>query len=317
MVLGREGWKGCPLKLYFSLDIHYFVLYYLLSSQNSFLSSELASYTGIPFQLQPGALLPMREKNHVTVVPAVDRAVELLVTLAEAKQALMLTELTDRTSMSPSTAFNTLAALQTHGLVQKDERYKTYRLGIKVFELGRAYIEQVSLIPAFNEIAHELVRQCWETVKLVVRDERDVIYLARVEGEHSLRLVAREGTRMPAHVTAVGKVLLAQLDDAAVQVLYRGYDFPRRTPHTIESFDELLQQVAAARSQGYAYDNEESSIGVYCVAAPIRDQTNEVIAAMSIGVPDNRLAPGRMDELRAMIVQSAARLSRMLGWIER
>ena len=259
----------------------------------------------------------MREKNHVTVVPAVDRAVELLDVLAEAKQALLLSELTERTAMSSSTAYNTLATLQTHGLVQKDERYKTYRLGIKLFELGRAYIEQVSLIPAFNEIAHELVEKCSETVKLVVRDGRDVIYLARVEGEHSLRLVARVGTRMPAHATAVGKVLLAQLDDSELQTLYSGYDFPKRTTHTIGSFDELMEQVASVRTQGFAYDNEESSIGVYCVAAPIRDQSSEVIAAMSIGVPDNRLAPGRMEELRSLILQYASRLSRMLGWIER
>jgi IclR family acetate operon transcriptional repressor len=251
------------------------------------------------------------------VVPAVDRAVELLQALAVAKKPLLLAELSERTATSPSTAYNTLATLQKHGFVQKDERYKTYRLGLALFELGRAYIEQVSLLPAFEEIAEGLVALCSETVKLVVRDERDVIYLARVEGEHSIRLVARVGTRIPAHVTAVGKVLLAQLSTQELEVLYQDYDFPTRTVHSIKNFSELLERLQPVRQQDYAYDLEESNLGVYCVAAPIRDQTKDVIAAMSIGVPDNRLTPGRMDELMVLITQAARKLSRMLGWSEK
>jgi DNA-binding IclR family transcriptional regulator len=250
-------------------------------------------------------------------VPAVDRAVELLVALATAKKPLLLSELSERTATSPSTAYNTLVTLQKHGFVQKDERYKTYRLGLALFELGRAYIEQVSLLPAFEEIAGETVALCSETIKLVVRDERDVIYLARVEGEHSIQLVARVGTRIPAHVTAVGKVLLAQLAAHELERLYTGYDFPTRTSHSVKNLAELQARLQPVRQQGYAHDLEESNLGVFCAAAPIRDQTNTVIAAMSIGVPDNRLPPGRLDELTELVCQSARKLSRLLGWIEK
>ncbi len=79
----------------------------------------------------------------------------------------------------------------------------------------------------------------------------------------------------------------------------------------------MIERLQPVRQQDYAYDLEESNLGVYCVAAPIRDQTKNVIAAMSIGVPDNRLTPGRLDELTGLITQGARKLSRMLGWREK
>lgn len=246
-------------------------------------------------------------------VPAVDRAIDLLHVLAEAKRPLPLVELSERTGSSRSTVFNTLATLHEHGFVQKDEHYKTYRLGVAVFELGNAYLAQVSLVPAFYEQARRLVDACGETVKLVIRDGRDVVYLGKQEGSHSVRLVAQVGTRLSAHFTAVGKVLLAQLSDDDVRQLYADYAFPVHTPNTAGSLDELLERLALVRAQGHAYDNEESNVGVCCVAAPICDHTGQVVAAMSIGVPAERLGPGRMDELTAMIRTHAAELSRTLG----
>lgn len=246
-------------------------------------------------------------------VPAVDRAIDLLRVLAETKEPLALAELSERTGSSRSTVFNTLAALHQHGFVQKDDRHKTYRLGVALFELGNAYLAGVSLVPAFYEQARKLVDACGETVKLVIRDGRDVVYLGKQEGSHSVRLVARVGTRLPAHFTAVGKVLLAQLSDQELRDLYAGYLFPVHTPNAAMSLEALLARIAPVRVQGYAYDEEESSVGVCCVAAPICDHTGGVISAMSIGVPAERLGPGRMDELTAMIRTHAAELSRTLG----
>lgn len=246
-------------------------------------------------------------------VPAVDRAIDLLRVLAEARDPLPLAELSERTGSSRSTVFNTLATLHAHGFVQKDDRYKTYRLGVALFELGNAYLAGVSLVPAFYEQARKLVEVCGETVKLVIRDERDVVYLGKLEGSHSVRLVARVGTRMPAHLTAVGKVLLAQLSDAALHELYRDYHFPLHTPNAVMGVEELLSRLAPVREAGHAYDNEESSVGVCCVAAPICDHTGQVTAAMSIGVPAERLSPGRMEGLTEMIRTHATELSRTLG----
>ena len=256
----------------------------------------------------------MDEKRPAPTVPAVERAIELLQVLARASKPLMLSELSELTTASRSTAFNTLATLQRYGFVEKDERYKTYRLGLGLFELGRAYLDQISLAPAFNQYARELVEQCAETVKLVIRDGRDVVYLAAQEGPHSVRLVALVGSRRLAHVTAVGKVLLAQLSDADLLALYQNYIFVKPTPAAIDNLAALQAAVATVRTEQIAYDLQESSIGVNCVAAPIRDESGNVIAAMSIGVPHDRWSAIRKGELTALIQQYAAKLSQALGW---
>ncbi|NJN81863.1 MAG: IclR family transcriptional regulator [Caldilineaceae bacterium] len=256
----------------------------------------------------------MSAKSASDAVPAVDRAVEILQAMARARQPLMLSELSQLTATSRSTTFNTLATLHKHGLVSKDERHKTYSLGIGLFELGIAYIEQVSLIPAFVENAQRLVDHCGETVKLAVRQERDVVYLSAVEGPHSVRLVALVGTRRPAHLTAVGKVLLSELDDGELDDMYADYTFYPHTPNAINNLTELKSELTEIALVGHGYDREESSLGVNCVAAAVRDYSGQVIAAMSVGVPNDRLTRARMDELTGLIRSYALDLSLTLGW---
>jgi DNA-binding IclR family transcriptional regulator len=255
-------------------------------------------------------------KQSVTAVPAVDRAIELLQALARAGKPLTLSELSELTATSRSTAYNILATLQAHGFVEKNARFKTYGLGLALFELGHAYIAQVNLIPAFRECARRLVEECAETVKLVVLDGRDVVYLATQEGPQSVRLAALVGTRLPAHVTAVGKVLLAQFSDEEIVRRYADYIFLPRTPNSINNFTKLQEELRFARQHGYAYDHEESAQGVNCVAAPIYDHTGEVVAAMSVGVPNHRMTPTRLDELTQRLLPYAHQLSRTLGWVE-
>jgi DNA-binding IclR family transcriptional regulator len=256
-----------------------------------------------------------RTKRH-TAVPAVERALALLRILAKAGSPLTLAELSESIGASRSTVYSILATLQDQGFVEKDPRYKTYRLGVATLELGSAYLAQVTLLPAFNEMAQRLVAACGETVKLAVLDGRDVVYLGKQEGLYSVRLVARVGSRMPAHATAVGKVLLAQLPPDILELLYARYDFPTLTPNTIRSFEALQRELDQVRKQGCAHDIEESSIGLQCVAMPVRDHSGAVVAAVSIGVPNDRLSPERMGQLTDLLRQHVLDLSRTLGWAE-
>src|SRR5262245_30101594 len=170
-----------------------------------------------------------RAMAEAPLVPALDRALLLLRELAEAHEPQTLSELATRIGVSRSSVFNILTTLQQHGMVAKDPRHKTYQLGVALFELGNAYLSRVSLVPTFNDVAHRLVQRCQETVKLAVLNGRDVVYLGKQEGLYSVRLVAQIGSRVPAHGTAVGKMLLSRFDDTALMQLYEGYDFPART----------------------------------------------------------------------------------------
>ena len=249
-----------------------------------------------------------------TEAPALGRGITLLRVLAQTNNPMTLSELSDAIGASRSTVYSLLATLHQHGMVDKDLLHKTYRLGVGTFELGSAYLSQVSLLPAFNEVAQQLVAWCGETVKLAVLDGRDVVYLGKQEGLYSVRLVARVGSRMPAHATAVGKLLLAQLANDDLVQLYHGYDFPTRTPNTVNSFALLHERVCHARDHGYAMDDEESALGLRCVATPIRDHDGHVVAAMSIGVPNDRLDRDRMLELTELALHYAQEISYRLGW---
>jgi len=247
-------------------------------------------------------------------VPALDRGLKLLRILGQASGPLTLSELSDQIGVSRSTVYSLLATLQEYGFVARDERYKTYQLGIGALELGSAYLNKINLLPAFNEVAQRLVVACGETVKLAVLDGRDVVYLGKQDGLYSVRLVARVGSRMPAHATAVGKVLLAELSDSELLLLYADGQLVALTPHTITNVGSLLHAIVAVRVQGYALDLEESTPRVQCVAAPVRDHSGAVVAAISIGVPHDRLSPARLEELTAVVRQHAQELSRALGW---
>lgn len=252
--------------------------------------------------------------RHVPV-PALERGLTVLLTLARANRALTLAEICGSLGVSRSTVYSILATLQDHGFVTKDVQQKRYQLGVATFELGSAYLRRVNLIPAFGDVSQRLVAACRETVKLAILDGRDVVYLGKQDGLHSVRLVAQIGGRMPAHATAVGKVLLAELDDDALRELYAGYEFQVLTPNTLRELPALLTRLALVRQQGYDYDHAESNLHVQCVAAPVRDHSGAVIAAMSIGVPNERVSTEWMQELTSLVRAHARELSRTLGWV--
>lgn len=247
--------------------------------------------------------------------PALERGLRLLLVLARSREPMSLSELSAAVGVSRSTVYSLLATLQERRFVEKDPRYKHYRLGLATFELGSAYLDQVDLVRAFDQVAKELVQRCQETVKLAVLDGRDVVYLGRQQGSyHSVQLVARVGSRMPAHATAVGKLMLSAFSSSEIERLYEGHELRALAPNTITALPTLLAQLQLVRQRDIAYDDAESGAGAHCVAAPIRDHSERMVAAMSIGIPKDRYNPERMLELTGLVRDHAAQLSRTLGW---
>jgi DNA-binding IclR family transcriptional regulator len=253
-------------------------------------------------------------RSGVVAAPALERGLKLLLALTRAREPMSLSELSAAVGVARSTVYSLLATLQEYGFVEKDPRYKQYRLGLTTFEVGSAYLSSIDLVRAFDEVAKELVQRCQETVKLAVLDGRDVVYLGRQQGSyHSVQLVARVGSRMPAHATAVGKLLLAALDEAELERLYEGRELKAQAPNTLTDIAALKARLEIVRRERIAYDHAESSPGVHCVAAPIYDHSDRVAAAMSIGIPNDRYTEERMAELARLVREYAEMLSRALG----
>lgn len=248
-------------------------------------------------------------------VPALSRALDILELFFE-RESLSAADITDRLGLPRTTVHELLSTLVGRSyLVPLATQPTRYRLGVRVFQLGGQFAEQVDLVREAQAVAEQVAARCDETVHVAVLEGVDVCYMAKVDSTHPVRMVSAVGRRLPAHCTAVGKVLLAMLPTDEVEArLGRGAaPLPALTARSITSATALLEHLAKVRTAGLAYDDCESNEAVRCVAAPVRDQTGLVVAAMSISVPTVRWNGTRRREWAALVQEGAALLSERLG----
>lgn len=191
-----------------------------------------------------------------------------------------------------------------------------FTLGLLLHELGSAYLSQVDVAREGLREAEAAAAACGETVHLATLDGVEVVYLAKVDSIHAVRMVSAVGRRLPAHCTGVGKALLSGLPDEEVARRYGGEDaaLPAMTDSSLATVGALRAVLAEVRRRGYSTDDCESNRDVRCVAAPVRDHQGAVVAAMSISVPVSRTAADWPGGLVDLVRDGARDLSRRLGY---
>lgn len=243
------------------------------------------------------------------------RVLDIFELLVGHPDGLSLSEICAALGLPKSSAHALLITLGKRGYLRDGRRERTYRLGPALFEIGSAYISSTDLVGDGQVIVWETSRACDETVHLAVLDGSDVLYVAKEEGTRTIRMVSSVGKRFPAHGTGVGKMLLSALDDDAIAARFPdGAPLVAVTPHTITDPQRLRAEVAEIRARGYAFDYEESTPGLCCVAAGVYGASGSMIAAMSISVPHVRFSQARRDELLALVQAQTERLSTILGF---
>ena len=192
-----------------------------------------------------------------------------------------VSEVAGALGMSKSSAHALLTTLDDIGLLKRTADAR-YRLGWRVLSLSRTLLQTNDVRLRISGPLRRAVDRSGETMHLAVYDRGSVVYLERVRSPHSVRLPTDPGVRLPAHNSAVGKVLLAHRgEDAVTHYVDRGR-LRRYTGNTIVDADELLREVERVRADGVAYDREETIQGLCCVGAPVRAANGDVIAAVSI-----------------------------------
>ncbi|WP_258348223.1 IclR family transcriptional regulator [Saccharopolyspora gregorii] len=246
-------------------------------------------------------------------VPAVGRAFDVLeLFLAEAE--LSAPEITAALGLPRTTVHELLGTLVERGyLVAAGEGGTRFRLGVRTFQLGSAYAERLDLAREGRLAAQEAALRCGETVHVAVLDGTEVLYVAKVDSTHPVRMVSAVGRRLPAHCTAVGKVLLAALPKRRFAELYAGRRLVALTARSTTSRRELRRELDVVAATGIAREHCESNEAVACVAAPVRDSSGAVVAAMSASVPTPRWDDAADRALTGIIREGAAELSRRLG----
>ncbi|ASN53649.1 MULTISPECIES: IclR family transcriptional regulator [Sinomonas] len=246
------------------------------------------------------------------LTPAVVRSLDILELFLEARHGLTAPEVAQRTGLPRTTVHELLTTLVERRYLRRDER-ATYHLGLSVFRLGNAFAERLDLRAVGLRVAESVVQECDETVHVGMLDGADLVYICKVDSTHSVRMVSRMGGRVPASCTAVGKVLLAHLPDSERKRLV-GKGLSRLTPNSITEPHVLANQLDEIRASGIGFESGESTADVSCVAAPVRDHTGSVVAALSISVPDMRWNLRSPEEWAGLAVDGAARFSSELGY---
>jgi len=246
-------------------------------------------------------------------VRALDRGLALLVELGRGGER-PLRDLAIAVGLSPSTTHRLLEALIARGFARQAGRHGPYALGVRALEVGSAYVSG-GVTEASHEAMAAVMTEFNETVNLAVRDCAHAVYVHQVEGQQRVRMFTRIGARVPLHVSGVGKALLAWDPTTAPEDLAdENGHLKAYTASTLVTPATLRRELGATARRGYAIDREEYEPGVRCAAAPVRDASGEVVAAISVSAPVFRLDDSRLAEVGGRLVEAATRISLRLGW---
>ncbi|MFE3710309.1 IclR family transcriptional regulator [Streptomyces scopuliridis] len=248
------------------------------------------------------------------LVPAVTRALDILELFLEGDGTLSAPDVIRKLQLPRTTVHELLTTLAARSyLATVPGQPGRFRLGVRSYQLGSRYAEQLDLAAEGGHVAREIAETCDETVHVAILEETDVIYVAKVDSTHAVRMVSAAGRRLPAHCTSVGKMLLASLPAGELENRIAGHEFIAMTPASITDPEVLRAELAGIRERGVAVEHRESNPDVSCVAAPVRDSAGRVVAALSISVPMIRWSDAREEELARLAVKGAGALSARRG----
>src|SRR5271157_614815 len=247
-------------------------------------------------------------------VQSLVRALALLNRITEsADDGATLTDLAQQIGLPSSTAHRLLTTLEQERYVRFSNEGRLWSVGVQAFVVGCTFTKTRSLANVARPHMRHLMEDGGETVNLAVEDEGEAVYLSQVECRQMMRAFARPGARVPLHCSAVGKAILSATSDKKLSKILHQRGMPRLTVKTITSPSALRADLERVRATGYAIDDEEHAIGLRCVAAPIFDETGDVVAAVSASGPMARIGDERMAQLGALVLEASRAISRDMG----
>jgi IclR family acetate operon transcriptional repressor len=247
-------------------------------------------------------------------VKSVEKACLLMEVVSDYPDGIGITELAEQVGMYKSTAHRLLGTLMRRGYIEQDRRTGKYKLGYTLLDLGMKLLSSIDLRREALPYLRELAIESNEVVHLALLDQGEMVYIEKVESSNTVRMHSRVGKRVPVHATGLGKVILAYLPRAETLALIERYGLAPLTDKTITDRAAFLRCLDDVRRVGYAVDVEENELGICCVAAPIWDHTQRVVAACSVSGPSLRMTPERMQELIPLVKRTGLRISERLGY---
>ena len=243
---------------------------------------------------------------------AVERALNILEMAARHRDGFTNSEISRKLGIPKSSASYLLRTLERRGYLRRETETGRYRLGLKILSLGgdaQANLDIADLALPFMRALVEKIRM---TVHLAVLDQGEAVYVEKVEAPGFFKVNTWVGRRMFLHSTSVGKCLLAWLPKHEVEALVKPQGLKKRTPRTITTMSRLLADLEHSKSEGYAVDDEENSLGARCLGAPVFDASGNVIAALGASGTLTQVHQASIPRLGEALKETARRISRQL-----
>lgn len=255
------------------------------------------------------------EKNEKQdhLLSSVTNALRILRSFSMDEPELRVSDLAVSLGLSKSTVSRLLSTLAHEDFVIKNPETSRYRLGLSVLALSGAATSSLEIHREAQHILFELVKELGETAHICVLEGMDTLYLHKVECKHPVRILTHYGKRNPAYCTSSGKVLLAyQSEDFIERMLENG--LKSVTKYTTTNPNEFRENLKAIRDQGFAFSKNELLEGVVSIAAPVRDYSGKVIAAITVVGPVERIQPYKIRPYAKKIISASLEISDRLGF---
>lgn len=228
-----------------------------------------------------------------------------------------VTELAKEIGTNKSTIFRFLAQMQSIGILDKDQQTEKYRLGLKLFELGNRVQLRTALVEKTHPTLITVATRITETVHIAVLKNHQVFYIDKVESPQGLKISSHIGSYNPAYSTALGKVLLTFSSEEQQQntltYLFDKNKTTAFTERTITDKTKMLLELQQIKQNGYAIDREEFEVGLTCVAIPIFNQNQQIIASLSASGPANRFKENEVKNYVATLKEGALAIQGKIG----
>lgn len=248
------------------------------------------------------------------IVPGLERGLRLLGEFSSKDRTLSAAELARRLKVPRSTVFRLLATLEMLGFVERADGGRDFRLGMAVLRLGFEYLASLELTELGRPVLERLRDEIGYPTNLVVRDGRSIVYVAKAVSPRPFASSVNVGTRLPAHATVLGRVLLEDLSLAELRALYPETHldvFSDSTPRTVDELHEIVQR---DRERGYVLQEGFFEASISTIAAPVRDRCGKVVAALGATIPAAHIVPDQLDVMVEKVRDTAGELSRLLDY---
>lgn len=263
-----------------------------------------------PAATDPGVVDAPKTRTRLSSVAT---SIRLLKAFSEKDVEIGISALSKRLDVSKSTVHRLATTLVSEGLLEQNPETERYRLGLALFALGALVRRRMDISTEAKPLLLELRRLTNENVHLAILDAAQVMYINELESGQAIRLRPHLGLSKPAFCTAEGMAILAFCSPERVEAALSG-DLRARTPRTVTDRLEIRYRLQRVAARGYAIEDEESEIGMRCVAAPVRGADGKVVAAVGVAGPSQRLSRTAIAAYAPRVISTAEAISQRLGY---